>query len=74
MERSSLWTDEAQNRTKEREVSGTGSLKRGGGVMAQASTAATGPWSPVFIDAVTADGSSMMNSEVYKYLLSAQIQ
>ena len=53
----------------------TSSVKHGGGsVMAWTCMAANGTESLVFIDDVTADRSSRMNSEVYRALLSAQIQ
>ena len=42
--------------------------------MAWTCMAANGTESLVFIDDVTADRSSRMNSEVYRALLSAQIQ
>ena len=45
----------------------------GDSVMALACMAATGTGSPAFID-VTAEGSSRMNAEVYRNILSAQIQ
>lgn len=51
----------------------TSSVKYGGeGVMAWACMAATGTGSLVFIDDITADGSSKMNSEVYRNILSAK--
>ena len=43
-------------------------------MIAWAYMAASGTGSLVFIDDVTADKSSRMNSGVYKALLSAQIQ
>ena len=50
-------------------------VKHGGGsVMAWACMAASGTESLVFIDDVTADRSSRVNSEVYRAILSAQIQ
>lgn len=53
----------------------TSSVKHGGGsVIAWACMATTGTGSLVFIDDVTNDGSSRMNSEVYRNILSAQIQ
>uniref|UniRef100_A0A8C5LTA8 Transposase n=1 Tax=Leptobrachium leishanense TaxID=445787 RepID=A0A8C5LTA8_9ANUR len=54
----------------------TSSVKRGGGgsVMAWACMAANGTGSLVFIDDVTADKSSRMNSEVFRAILSAHIQ
>ncbi len=51
------------------------SVKHGGGsVMAWACMAASGTGSLVFIDDVTADKSSRMNSEVFRAILSAHIQ
>ena len=53
----------------------TSSVKHGGGsVMAWAYMAANGTGSLVFIDDVTADKSSRMNSEVFRAILSADIQ
>ncbi len=53
----------------------TSSVKHGGGsVMAWACMAASGTGSLVFIDDVTADKSSRMNSEVFWAILSAHIQ
>ena len=53
----------------------TSSVKHGGGsVMAWACMAANGTGSLVFIDDVTADKSSRMNSEVFWAILSAHIQ
>ena len=53
----------------------TSSVKHGGGsVMAWACMASNGTGSLVFIDDVTKDRSSQMNSEVYRDILSAQIQ
>ncbi len=53
----------------------TSSVKHGGGsVMAWACMAACGTGSLVFIDDVTADKSSRMNSEVFRAILSAHIQ
>uniref|UniRef100_A0A8C5Q3N9 Transposase n=1 Tax=Leptobrachium leishanense TaxID=445787 RepID=A0A8C5Q3N9_9ANUR len=53
----------------------TSSVKHGGGsVMAWACMAANGTGSLVFIDDVTADKSSRMNSEVFQTILSAHIQ
>ena len=53
----------------------TSCVKHGGGsVMAWACMAANGTGSLVFIDDVTADRSSKMNSEVYRAILSAHIQ
>src|SRR4029434_10164871 len=53
----------------------TSSVKHGGGsVTAWACMAANGTGSLVFIDDVTADKSSRMNSEVFRAILSAQIQ
>lgn len=53
----------------------TSSVKHGGGsVMAWACIASNGTRSLVFIDDVTKDSSSQMNSEVYRDILSAQIQ
>ncbi len=50
----------------------TSSVKHGGGsVMAWAYMAASGTGSLVFIDDVTADKSSRMNSEVFRAILSA---
>ena len=46
----------------------------GASVMAWACMAANGTGSLVFIDDVTADRSSRMNSEVYRATLPAQIQ
>ncbi len=47
-------------------------MKHGGGsVMAWAYMAASGTGSLVFIDDVTADKSSRMNSEVFRAILSA---
>ncbi len=49
-------------------------MKHGGGsVMAWACMAASGTGSLVFIDDVTADKSSRMNSEVFRAILSAHI-
>ena len=51
------------------------SVKHGGGsVMTWACMAANGTGSSVFIDDVTADKSSRMNSEVFRVILSAHIQ
>ena len=51
------------------------SVKHGGGsVAAWTCMAANGTGSLVFFDDVTADRSSRMNSEVYRVILSAQIQ
>ena len=48
------------------------SVKHGGGnVMASACMASSGTGSLIFIDDVTHDGSSKMNSEVYRNILSA---
>uniref|UniRef100_A0A8C5LQH4 Tc1-like transposase DDE domain-containing protein n=1 Tax=Leptobrachium leishanense TaxID=445787 RepID=A0A8C5LQH4_9ANUR len=53
----------------------TSSVKHGGGsVMVWACMAANGTGSLVFIDDVTADKSSRMNSEVFRAILSAHIQ
>ncbi len=53
----------------------TSSVKHGGGsVMAWACMAASGTGYLVFIDDVTADKSSRMNSEVFRAILSAHIQ
>lgn len=53
----------------------TSSVKHdGGSVMAWACMAANGTGSLVFIDDVTADKSSRMNSEVFRAILSAHIQ
>ncbi len=53
----------------------TSSVKHGGGsVTAWACMAASGTGSLVFIDDVTADKSSRMNSEVFRAILSAHIQ
>uniref|UniRef100_A0A8C5Q2J1 Transposase Tc1-like domain-containing protein n=1 Tax=Leptobrachium leishanense TaxID=445787 RepID=A0A8C5Q2J1_9ANUR len=53
----------------------TSSVKHGGGsVMAWACMAANGTGSHVFIDDVTGDKSSRMNSEVFRPILSAHIQ
>uniref|UniRef100_A0A3P9JP88 Transposase Tc1-like domain-containing protein n=1 Tax=Oryzias latipes TaxID=8090 RepID=A0A3P9JP88_ORYLA len=53
----------------------TSSVKHGGGsVMVWACMAASGTGTPVFIDDVTQDRSSPMNSEVFRDRLSAQIQ
>ena len=50
-------------------------MKHGGGsVMVWACMAANGTGSLVFIDDVTADKSSRMNSEVFRAILSAHIQ
>ena len=50
------------------------SVKHGGGsVMAWACMAASGVGSLIFIDDVTHDGSSRMNSEVYKNIMSANL-
>ena len=50
-------------------------MKHGGGsVKAWACMAASGTGSLVFIDDVTADKSSRMNSEVFQAILSAHIQ
>ena len=51
------------------------SVKHGGGnVMAWACMAASGTGSFIFIDDVTDDGSSRMNSEVYRNILSANLR
>ena len=42
--------------------------------MAWACMAANGTWSLVFIDNVNSDRSSRINSVIYRYILSAQIQ
>uniref|UniRef100_A0A8C7XDE9 Tc1-like transposase DDE domain-containing protein n=1 Tax=Oryzias sinensis TaxID=183150 RepID=A0A8C7XDE9_9TELE len=53
----------------------TSSVKHGGGsVMVWACMAASGTGTLVFIDDVTQDRSSPMNSEVFRDRLSAQIQ
>ena len=53
----------------------TSSVKHGGGsAMVWACMAANGTGSLVFIDDVTADKSSRMNSEVFRAILSAHIQ
>ena len=53
----------------------TSSVKHGGGsVMAWACMAANGTGSLIFIDDVTADKSSRMDSEVFRAILSAHIQ
>ena len=53
----------------------TSSVKHGGdSVMAWACMAANGTGSLVFIDDVTADKSSRMNSEVFRAILSAHVQ
>ena len=53
----------------------TSSVKHGGGsVMVWACMAASGTGSLIFIDDVTADKSSRMNSEVFRAILSAHIQ
>ncbi len=53
----------------------TSSVKHGGGsVMAWACMPASGTGSLVFIDDVTADKSSRMNSEVFRAILSAHVQ
>lgn len=53
----------------------TSSVKHGGGsVMAWACMASSGTGSLVFIDDVTEDRSSRMNSKVYRDILSAQIK
>ena len=53
----------------------TSSVKHsGGGVMAWACMAAEGTGSLIFIDDITADGSSKINSEVDRHILSAQLQ
>ena len=46
----------------------------GGSVMTWACMAASGVGSLIFIDDVTHDGSSRMNSEVYKNILSANLR
>ena len=85
-----LWTDETkinlyQNDGKRRVWRSKGtahdpkhttsSVKHGGGsVMASACMAANGTGSLVFIDGVTADKSSRMNSEVFRAILSAHFQ
>ncbi len=48
-------------------------IQNTGSVMARACMAANGTGSLVFIDDVTADSSSGMNSEVFKAILSAHI-
>uniref|UniRef100_A0A673YSH1 Tc1-like transposase DDE domain-containing protein n=1 Tax=Salmo trutta TaxID=8032 RepID=A0A673YSH1_SALTR len=84
------WTDETkinlyQNDGKRRVLGREGaahdpkhtnsSVKHGGGsVMVWACMAANGTGSLVFIDDVTADKSSRMNSEVFRAILFAQIQ
>jgi len=51
------------------------SVKHGGGsVMEWARMASSGTGSLVFIDDVTEDRSSQMNSEVYRNIMSTQIQ
>uniref|UniRef100_A0A3B1IQX0 Transposase Tc1-like domain-containing protein n=1 Tax=Astyanax mexicanus TaxID=7994 RepID=A0A3B1IQX0_ASTMX len=51
------------------------SVKHGGGnVMAWACMAASGTGSIIFIDNVTDDGSSKINSEVYRQVLSANVR
>ena len=50
------------------------SVKHGGNVMAWACMAASGTGSLIFIDDVTDDGSSRMNSEVYRNTLSASLR
>lgn len=51
------------------------SVKHGGGnVMAWACMASSGTGSLIFIDDVTHDGSSKMNSEVYRNILSANLK
>ncbi|CAM4736095.1 unnamed protein product, partial [Leuciscus chuanchicus] len=87
--KSILWTDETKiNRTKmtgrkkvwrrlgtAHDPKNTSSVKHGGGsVMAWACMASSGTGSLVFIDDVTEDRSSRMNSEVYGNVLSAQIK
>uniref|UniRef100_A0A667YPJ5 Transposase n=1 Tax=Myripristis murdjan TaxID=586833 RepID=A0A667YPJ5_9TELE len=53
----------------------TSSVQHGGGsIMAWACMTASGTGSLVYIDDVTADGSSRMNSDVYRAILSAHIQ
>ncbi|KAF7659361.1 hypothetical protein LDENG_00299140 [Lucifuga dentata] len=42
--------------------------------MAWACMAVTGTGTLIFIDDITADGRSKMNSEVYRNILSAQVQ
>ena len=77
-----LWTDETKinlyqndTRTAHDPKHTTSSVKHGGGcVMAWACMAASGTGSLVFIDDVTADKSSRMNSEVFRTILSAHIQ
>ena len=85
-----LWTDETkinlyQNDGKRRvwrregtaqdPKHSTSSVKHGGGsVMVWACMAASGTGSLLFIDDVTADKSSRMNSEVFGAILSAHIQ
>ncbi len=46
----------------------------GGNIMAWACIASSGTGSLIFIDDVTHDGSSKMNSEVYRNILSANLQ
>ena len=52
----------------------TSSVKHGGSVMAWACMAANGTGTLVFIDDVTADKSSRINSEVFRAISSAHIQ
>ncbi len=69
------WWEERRKGTAHDPKHTTSSVKHGGGsVMAWACMAASGTGSLVFIDDVTADKSSRMNSEVFRAILSAHIQ
>lgn len=67
-----MWRREGKSRDPEQTVT---FVQHGGScVMAWACMAASGTVSVLFIDDVTADNSSKINSEVYRDLLSSHIQ